>query len=590
MAITFKVGENSLTEFEVKDYFDAIWSQSDGYYNKYVKDDWAENDLLYQDAFVFPVEKLDWQSDIRDPITETLVTRLTNFFTRILVSTNEDYFTIRHPDKDRQLAYKELLKVILRENEYPNKCFKPALERALLNSLYNNKVNHELYECSYPTYDSKSGNYGVVRETQSKTKIQPVSPKNVRLDPLGDRYRIEIMPAVPLNEFEEMGKLNGWKNIKRVVDAITIEGESVPDERPLDEQESTFLRTVNLKCVQTRALTDKMGKVLVKDIRFYIANNKHVLWVEKNLLPDGMFYMVSENPLGGVYGRYGRAYISKLKSLIINFIESVNLAMDGFRLSALGIYEYDIQVASADTAHQFTAVLEPGKFYPKAGQGRVLNGIFNNSLQNAGALQVVFFLDRELQNRSFQNEFFQGQPTAKGRPTLGEISIKTQESTAFFTDIATNVERMIVSPVLYLALVTELIYMDDKRKADLLENISDENVRGLIKGLTFDERIQDIRNMKIEVTGISGKIKRLGNFNKLIQIMNVLGNVPGVLSAIRSDQLVRKLFEITDDTPDEIFDMTVLPQIMQQQQMMQQQGQQTQPPQGAGNMPVGLGG
>ena len=80
--------------------------------------------------------------------------------------------------------------------------------------------------------------------------------------------------------------------------------------------------------------------------------------------------------------------------------------------------------------------------------------------------------------------------------------------------------------------------------------------------------------MSIEVTGISGKIKRLSNFNKLIQILSVLGNIPGVMSAVRSDQLVKKLFEITDDTPDEVFDMQMLPALAEQALAQQQAPQQ----------------
>lgn len=577
--VTFKVGEVSITEKQAFDFFQAIWDESDKYFRSNVLPDWEMCDKLYHSDFIAPKDKLDWQAEVAIPVADSLVTRLVNFFTRILVSTNEDYFTIKHPNKDRQTAYKELLKARLRVAEFPNKAFHPSISRSLLNSVATFKVARVLEEVSYPTYDDESGVYGVVRETKASTTIEAPNPKNIRLDPLGNRYFIEICPKIPLSDFEEMGRLNGWKNIKNVTHKVVVEGESTKEERIAQEGESSFLRTVNLKVACAKVLTDADGRVLARDVKIYVANGKHVLWIEKNILPNGQFPYVAENPIATVFGRYGRSYISKLKSLIINYIEAINLSMDAFRLSALGIYEYNLEAASKDTSHLFTAKLEPGRFYPMVGSGGI-RGVFNNSLQSSAALQIVFFLDRELQNKSFQNEFFQGQPTAKGRPTLGEISIKTQESTAFFTDIATHLERNIITPVLYLTLVTDLIYLDDTRGSDLLENISDDAVRGLLKGLSFDERMEDVRNMTIEVTGISGKIKRLGNFNKLIQIMNVLGNIPGVLSAIRSDQLVKKLFEITDDTPDEIFDMQILPQLAQAMAAQQAAPQGAEVPEG----------
>ena len=61
-----------------------------------------------------------------------------------------------------------------------------------------------------------------------------------------------------------------------------------------------------------------------------------------------------------------------------------------------------------------------------------------------------------------------------------------------------------------------------------------------------------------------------------------------MLNAIRSDQLVKKLFEISDDTPDEVFDMDVLPAVVQDY-LAQQQQQAPQAGQGASPMMPGGG-
>jgi hypothetical protein len=53
----------------------------------------------------------------------------------------------------------------------------------------------------------------------------------------------------------------------------------------------------------------------------------------------------------------------------------------------------------------------------------------------------------------------------------------------------------------------------------------------------------------------------MGNYNKIIQIFTVLGNMPQVLAALRVDKLVTSLFESFDDSPEELFDMDMLNQI-----------------------------
>ncbi len=42
--------------------------------------------------------KLSWQTKIKDPIVDNLVVRLSNFFVRILMASDNKYFTIEHPN------------------------------------------------------------------------------------------------------------------------------------------------------------------------------------------------------------------------------------------------------------------------------------------------------------------------------------------------------------------------------------------------------------------------------------------------------------------------------------------------------------
>lgn len=554
MAVVFTLEDKSIKEKSVLDYFKAIWMQADSYFTQFIEPEWRVNERLYLDLYEIPVEKMDWQMDIKTPVVDNLVTRMTNFFTRILVSSEARYFTVDAPDKDKANGYRDILAGVLRDNKYPTDVFSVSHARGLLRSLYVNKVCFVTEERKMPAYNEETGEYTIQTTRKSRTRIFPVDPYNIRLDPSGQkRYIIEIQPDVPLHDFVAMAQANGWSQIDEIVKYV--------NEQTTQTQTQKHLPTVCIKYAYAKALTNKMGKSLLDDVYMVVVDDKFVVYVGKNVLPDGEFPYIAENPIQSLDNVYGRSYISKIKSIVINYIEAMNLMMDAFRVAALGVYEYDASLVSTDAAHLFTNGLKPGAFYPKTGSGQVLRGVFNNSLQNSAAQGIIFILDRELQNRSFQNEFFAGQPTAKGRPTFGEISLKTQESTAFMTDIANYIEDKIIAKLFWLVLVTEMVYMDDEEKVDMTENISEASVRARVLGLSFTERMNDVLSMTLEVRGISGKIRKLGSFNRMMQVFSVLGNIPGFMTALRANQLLDSVLEAIDDIPPELFDENLLAQM-----------------------------
>jgi hypothetical protein len=314
--------------------------------------------------------------------------------------------------------------------------------------------------------------------------------------------------------------------------------------------------------VYSKALTNKLGEVVLKDCEFVVANKEYVMHIDYNKGVNGRTPYTVHNPMLDVYGRYGRPYISKLRSLIKQYTNCLNLAMDAGILSALGIHEINTRVMNAATAHTVSADLEPGKLMLKNGEEDLIKSTFppNGSLQSI--LQMLYMLDQLIQNYSYQSEFFTGQPTAKGRPTLGEVQIKTQQNNTFFTDIGTQVENLSLQPTLEKALFTFLIHMDTPSNLRLLENIKDQNVKGYIESLTYEDRIADIRTLQLEVKGMSGKIQRQNNFSKVIQLLGVLGNFPGANTALATAKLINEGFSVVDSTPDEFYDMDLLRNLM----------------------------
>jgi hypothetical protein len=102
-------------------------------------------------------------------------------------------------------------------------------------------------------------------------------------------------------------------------------------------------------------------------------------------------------------------------------------------------------------------------------------------------------------------------------------------------------------------------------------------------GLSFNERMDIIREARITVRGISGKVLKMTNFNKLMQIVNVIGNMPQVAAAIDPIKFVERIFESFDELPEDILNMDMLRQ--QQEQTtnpMQQQNPMANPTQANG--------
>tara|TARA_Y100001963_G_C6792059_1_gene456083 strand:- start:7485 stop:8330 length:846 start_codon:yes stop_codon:yes gene_type:complete len=238
----------------------------------------------------------------------------------------------------------------------------------------------------------------------------------------------------------------------------------------------------------------------------------------------------------------------------------MNLLLDAFRMSTLGVYELVSTNVESGKAHLFGSIT-PGRLYPVTAPNTI-NQVYNQNL-NPNATNLLFVIDRLIQNRSFQNEFFQGQPTSKGRPTAQEISQKSQETASFFTDIASEIERSIIEPSLEMILHTELIYIDDLSHEPMYSQDEDNPIKQLL-GLSFNERMDIIREARITVRGISGKVLKMTNFNKLMQIVNVIGNMPQVAAAIDPIKFVERIFESFDELPEDILNMDMLRQQQEQ--------------------------
>ena len=558
----FTIDGKMVTPMVIMDYFWSIFDQADRYFKKTIDPDWQRNEDLYRDKFSVP-RKMQWQSEVQLPIVDQLITRITQFFTRTLVNTFERFFNVKHDDKEKQTAYTEILKAILRDNKFAEHVFPEALANSWLNALFVTKTYWHTERDTYPLWNEETNQLEYDEEIKSRVKIEVIKPRNIRLDPYGDQYIIEICPNIPLHTFMEMGEQNGWINMEAIKRDLLFDAPSGIDDDATDpEEKSKHLPLINLHYVYTKALTDESGDLICKDVCFVIVNKDYVVDFKYNTGVNGATPYTVHNPMLDVYGRYGRPYISKVRSLIKEFVKTVNLAVDAGVLSGLGTHELRRDLLDTGMTHTVTSDIDPGRTLSKRGEGKLLESTYPPTGVVQSLLQLVYFFDQQIQNHSYQTEFFDGQNTSRGRKTATEVQTKVQQSNTFFTDIATQIENHSVQPTLEKALYTYLLNMDDDTIKDLSVNISDEKVRGYFIGLSYADRLKDIRDLQVEVKGISGRLQVQNNFSKVLQLLSILANF-GAVQGIAVTKLIEKGFEVVDDTPDEFFDMELLQQVTQ---------------------------
>lgn len=536
--------------------------------------EWRDNKQYYVDNLAPKLgSKMDWQNSVTDGLTDNLITRMTNFFTRILITEEAEYYDIFSDKKELAAAFKARIKTTFNDNNFPL-LFADAFKYSLSTSPFILKIYYRNEDHSIPNYDEVKGQWEEPTTlTLGKTKIKVINPFNIMCDQVNGDYIIETQ-HVSLPEFLEVAKLNDW-NVREVNKAAKDNRGGLPNdtgedkENKKDSKADNFVPLVKLDYVCSKYITDHTGKVLVRDVEFIIANDKHLLEIRYNRLPSGRFPYVIGFPMKSIYDEWTRGYVSKLKSLIRHYTDSFNLMLDSFKLSALGIYEYDITKIPQGQEHAFSASLYPGKWYPTKGQGSITS-LYRNEVPPL-ALNIIMFIDRLLQNRSFQTEFFTGAPTAKGRPTATEVNLKTQETTGFFTDIASELERSVIVPTLELVLMTDLLYSLTERKDRLRKDaVEDETLLPLTE-LSVNEAMAAILESKFEARGISGKIIQLNNYNKLLQILGLFGNIPMMIATLDPFKVTERVFSALGEDPKELIDPESLNFVNQLKQAQLQQ-------------------
>lgn len=545
----------TIKESWVADYYELIWNEADSYFTEEVIHEWWENMSLYHNVHARD-KKFTWQSDVKEPIVQNLIDKLSNFLTRSLVSessSDNPFFTFTIPNnKARAQAYRELVNSVLDSNKWTREIFNLSLKRALATSVYYDKVVPVREMISTPQQvkkDNESITLKNVRTARARTFIKSINPFDMRLDPHGDRYIIEI-ERLSIPEIMALAKEQQWFNVETAVKAGFQSDEDSGERTESDEMNRSRVvihgnNMGTLHHVYAKVLpVNEGGKSLpeIKDHNIYfIMLNGNLVHYTHNLLPKGRFPYVKAQPVRHIVGRYGKGFISMLKSLICEYLNMLSLTVDEATRNILPVYERDMSTADNESADVNASEIVPGRVYSSR-DGQSLRQISNPNTTQIGS-SMTFTFERLIQNRSSVSEFFEGRPTAKGRPTLGEIEIKTNRNDSFIADMANEIESSVIEELLELVLMTELVYMDDPDRPDLKQIVNTEAALSTLTSLSFEDRINDLISVNVNANGISHRIELRERFGALVTIFQVLGNFGEEgLKKLSIDKIVEFLF------------------------------------------------
>lgn len=545
----------ALTTTQILNYHKSIRAESDKAFGL-VEKGWIENIALYDNSFEWE-GKAEWQSKIDDPIAEGHVSKLVNFYKRMLIAGNSDFFTLELPKvagENTAEALRDLVRAVLIRNKYNTEVFAPGLTWALLTSPYITKVEYRYFTETYPVQAVPGTPITMQEDIRGMTFVEYINPRDIRLDAGGNQYIIEKR-KIALSDFVATARANKWIKgpVERIIQAHTAKG--------LDKETATenYTPEVELEYAYTRSISNEYGQELAKNYEYIVADGTEVVNAQPNTRVNGRFPYTVCFPMRTFTTRYGKGYLDKIKSDIIAYLDSLNLIFDKFKLSTLGVYEYNAQAVNQE--HAGTMTVAPNKWIGMDEVGTIRN-IFQNAIDPM-SINVHGLIDSKLKQASGQNEAFTGANVSK-RQTADEFNGKATQVQGMLLDIAHDIEETHFEDMIALIAETELMHMGDTFRFPIENNIDSKDSFEAIKDLSFADRVQMIRDATVKARGISGKIAKAQEFDKTIKILGVVGNIPTVAAALDPEKLVERIFGSFDDAPEELINMAIIRAMKQQ--------------------------
>ncbi|MFZ9967338.1 MAG: portal protein [Steroidobacteraceae bacterium] len=267
-------------------------------------------------------------------------------------------------------------------------------------------------------------------------------------------------------------------------------------------------------------LTDDDGRVIIKNWRVTVGNDRCILRMSRNPFWSGFFPYIWTVPVRWPGRPWGRSISLPAANKQEGYNKVVNLMIDNFMYSVLQAFTYDTTAAMSGSD---IGSIEPGKVYKGRGNDFIRPLQFNANIQQGYPILNLFSqgIDEDMRI----NEFAEGAPTSRGRPTKFEIQQKTGRSDAIITNLARDLERHDLEPALRMMFEMYWQYGGDLANPALKELV--QAWAGPVEFLSDEMRLQMLAaDFQIQVRGITGVFSRDDLIQKMQQCFSLLQSIP----------------------------------------------------------------
>ena len=520
-----------ITDEVIVDYVNTCKKEAESA-RKGIQQGWDELWQLYQNRQDFS-KKADWQSKCSIPKLATAIEKASAIVKKGLVG-SPSYFTVEsllYPEKI--LLTKDLIDLYLKKANFIPK-FVEATTIGLILGIASQKFWWE-----------------------EALKIKNVDPYNLFLDPEAKSFDFSDSRYVIERVEEDLGVLkNRIKDpeLKKYWNVETID-KIDQDYRRMDLEAKERLRrgmsspsgNKYHKKVELLEfwgnLVDEDGNIVEEKQLVVIANGKYVARHQDNPFWHKNPPYVLNLPKPYPFRLIGKSMIGNSARMQYTLNNIINLQVDNLNYAINKLFRADLPtIGNIETLMNI---------YP----GKVINapsGAFEALRVGdipMGSFAELNFFDREIQNSTAVTEFLMGLPTAKGRPTKGEVVAKTAEGHSHFDSIAYDIEKQTMGKIIEMvhALIIQFAFIEPvdpalaklcEKHGNMITALSEKERRDLATGdftfkgsgislmLAQDEKLQKLFMLLrfTEDPKIAQKYDRLKIIDKIIELLGV-GNV-----------------------------------------------------------------
>jgi hypothetical protein len=288
--------------------------------------------------------------------------------------------------------------------------------------------------------------------------------------------------------------------------------------------------------VATDVLMAKCGKVLIRPPdamphKSWDTNTGRQRWP-----------LISCSPFTHPHRFEGRGLLQQFVDLALSYENGFNLSADAMNWKINNPAEFDTNLMANPTD---TKVV-PGKGFARkvTSSGSSVQPLrFSQDINIQEILSYLEYIDKNIQNNSFVNEFVVGLPGYRSDITKGEVQIKTAQSMAIFDRMGRSIE---LAGKNFAELVYDmLVQYTDQSTIPVIGGLLDPMMLGAIVGASPEERQVLMRaDLQLNFIGVSQALQRSDQLRRLMQISVIAGNPLFVGRLENPSDLMRAMIDL----------------------------------------------